>query len=97
MKVKLLRKLHKRYDWYFNKSGFPVLIDHEKKKALLYDVEYCAKRMDYKVEDVDKFVTIPLQEWALRNLKLDLLQEWGWDITRIRYRIAVNKLKRKKP
>lgn len=32
MKTKLLRKLHKKYNWYFNSSKDIVLIDHANKK-----------------------------------------------------------------
>ena len=97
MKTKLLRNLHKRYDWYFNKNGFPVLIDHRKREATLYDVEYCSAKVGYKSDDVDKLVKIPLTTWAMNHFKYDLLNEWGWDYKRKRYKVAIRKLKLKKP
>ena len=97
MKVKVLKKLRKRYDWYFNTDGFPVLIDHIKKTVTLYDVEYLCQRNNYKVEDLPTLVKVEHTEWALRVMKWDLLQEWGWNISRVRYRIATRKLKNKQP
>ena len=90
MKTKLLKKLHKRYNWYFNKDGFPVLIDHIKKEAFVYDVEFLCNRFGYKVEDLPTLVKVPLTEWALRNLKMDILKEYGWSMRRCNYKAAMS-------
>lgn len=95
MKTKLLKKIRKRYEWYFNNDGFPVLIDHYKKSVTLYDVEYCTTRFNYKVEDLPTIVKVPLQEWAIRILKTDILSQYGWNISNVRYKIAVSRLKKK--
>lgn len=95
MKTKLLKKIRKRYEWYFNNDGFPVLIDHDKKSVTLYDVEYCTTRFNYKVEDLPTIVKVPLQEWAIRILKTDILGQYGWNISNVRYKIAVSRLKKK--
>lgn len=95
MKTKLLKKIRKRYEWYFNNDGFPVLIDHYKKSVTLYDVEYCTTRFNYKVEDLPTIVKVPLQEWAIRILKTDILGQYGWNISNVRYKIAVSRLKQK--
>jgi len=95
MRTKLLKKIRKRYEWYFNNDGYPVLIDHYKKLVTLYDVEYCAKRYGYKVEDLPILIKVPLQEWAIRILKTDILGEYGWTIGKVRYKIAVSRLKQK--
>jgi len=95
MKTKLLKKLHKRYSWYFNSSKFPVLIDHDKQIATVYDTEYCCSLAKYKVEDLPTLVKVPLDEWALRAMKFDILQKYGWSITKVYYKLAVNKLKSK--
>ena len=97
MKTKLLKKLRKKYDWYFNADGFPVLINHIKKAVTLYDVEYLCQRMNYKVEDLPTLVRVEHTEWALRNMKRDILQEYGWDMSRVRYKIAIKRLKNKQP
>ena len=96
MKTKLLKKLHKTYDWYFNNDGFPVLINHVKKSATLYDVEYVCERVKYKVEDLPTLVEIPHTEWALRMMKLDILKEYGWDMSHVKYKIATKILKQKR-
>jgi hypothetical protein len=95
MKTKLLKKIRKRYEWYFNNDGFPVLIDHYKKIVTLYDVEYCTTRLGYKVDDLPTIVKVPLQEWAIRILKIDILGQYGWNINNVRYKIAVSRLKQK--
>ena len=96
MKTKLLKKLHKRYDWYFNADGFPVLIDHDKKSVTLYDIEYLCQRTGYKVEELPTLIKVEYTEWALRMMKLDILREYGWSMNTIRYKIAVNRLKTKR-
>lgn len=95
MKTKLLKKLHKRYSWYFNKEGFPVLLNHKKERVILYDIEYCMNLNNYTPEDVLVKIKVPYQEWALRIMKRDILTSFGWDIERVRYKIAKNKLKSK--
>lgn len=88
MKVKLLKKIKKRYNWYFNKAKYPILIDHLSKKAVIYDLEYCIERSGVKIEDVKCEHT----EWALRLLKQDILTKYGWFFTerwnRLNYKLA---------
>jgi hypothetical protein len=95
MKVKLLKKLRKRYDWYFNKNKFPVLIDHKKRSVTIYDLDYLMNRLSYTEESIKQRVQVEHDEWALRWLKTDLLKDYGWDIKRTWYRQAVTKLKHK--
>ena len=96
MKTKLLKKLHKTYDWYFNSDGFPVLINHVKQSVIVYDVEYLCQRMKYKVEDLPTLVKFPHTEWALIMMKLDILLEYGWDMSRVRYKQAIKRFKQKR-
>ena len=95
MRTKLLKKLRKRYVWYFNTNLFPVLIDHNKQKVLVYDVEYLCRRFNYKVEDLSTLITVEHQEWALRVMKLDILSEYGWSMSHVIYKMALRKLKKK--
>ena len=95
MKVKLLKKIHKKYNWYFNKNNFPVLIDHYKKNVELYDLEYMCNRFNYTMEDVKEKVKVDHTEWALRCLKKDILDEYGWNISRVRYKLAIKRYKNK--
>jgi hypothetical protein len=93
MKVKLLKKIKARYNWYFNKDSFPVLIDHKEKRVTIYDLEYMCEYYKYSLEDVKEKVKVPHTEWALRRMKLDLLFEHGYQMNRSIYRIATRKYK----
>jgi hypothetical protein len=97
MKVKLLKKIRKRYNWYFNNEKFPVFIDKVKKTAKIYDLEYMSNRYNYSLEDVKEKVKIDHTEWALRCLKMDIIGPYGWDMSRVRYKLALKKYKRKLP
>lgn len=92
MKTKLLKKLKKKYDWYFNKDGFPVLINHYTKTVVIYDYEFCCNRLHYSHEQAKEMVKVPLQEWALRHFKKDILTVWGWRFDRSVYKKAILKL-----
>jgi hypothetical protein len=52
--------------------------------------------MNYKVEDLPTLVQVSHTEWALRVMKLDILQEYGWEMSRVRYKIATRRLKQKR-
>jgi hypothetical protein len=80
MKVKLLKKLRKRYSWYFNNDNFPVLIDHHNKSVRIYDLEYVSALNKYTLEDVKEKVKVSHDEWALRHLKTDILGKYGWNM-----------------
>ena len=88
MKIKLLKKIRKRYNWYFNKEKYPVLIDHKKKIAKVYDLEYCCKVEDIEVKSVQIFIGCKKTEWALRIMKRDILSQYGWKISRVLYKQA---------
>ena len=66
MKVKLLKKLRKRYAWYFNKNKFPVLIDHKKRSVTIYDLDYLMNKLSYTEEDIKQRIQVEHHEWALR-------------------------------
>ena len=95
MKVKLLKKLHKRYNWYFNNDNFPVLIDHDNKSVRIYDLEYLTKCNEYTLHDVKEKVKVSHHEWALRHLKTDILGQYGWNISKVFYGKAVRRYKSK--
>jgi len=88
MKVKLLKKLRKRYNWYFNKDNFPVLIDHHYKNVTIYDLEYCMGVVKYTLQDVEAKVKVSHTEWALRFLKSDILKDYGWSTQKSLYKKA---------
>jgi hypothetical protein len=53
MNVRLLKKIHKRYDWYFRKDGVPVVIDHLNKALILLDDDHSMMR-PYKNKEVQE-------------------------------------------
>lgn len=93
MKTKLLKKLHKRYNWYFNKEKYPVLIDKVLKKAIVYDFEYCCNQCGIKIEDLDNHVKCDKYEWTLRIMKRKLLSEYGWSFDRSIFKQALKRYK----
>lgn len=95
MKTKLLKKIKKRYNWYFNKENYPVLIDHYTKLVTVYSVEYCAKRNNYTLEQIDELIECGKEEWCLRIMKRDLLERYGWTLNKSVYRLACKNLKNK--
>jgi hypothetical protein len=95
MKVKLLKKLRKRYNWYFNNDNFPVLIDHYKKSVRIYDLEYVSALNRYTLDDVKQKVKVSHDEWVLRCLKTDILGKYGWNIQNSFYKKAVKRYKAK--
>ena len=40
MNIHYLKKIRKRYEWYFNPQGFPVLLDKKLRTVQVYNVEY---------------------------------------------------------
>lgn len=44
MKVKLLKKIRRRYDWYINTKGNPVLYNKLTENYLVIDEEYYKKK-----------------------------------------------------
>ena len=96
MKTKLLRKIRKRYQWYFNKDGYPVLLDMMEETAKLYDLEYCVSFHKYKMEDLPNLIKVSYTEWALRHLKMDILSQHGWSMKRVNFRLASRHLKQRR-
>jgi hypothetical protein len=92
MKAKLLKKLRKKYNWYFNKDGFPILIKHVTKTVIVYDLEYCCNLFAYTPEDLEKYVKVPHQKWALRLLKRDILTRYGYTLDKIFYRKSLQEV-----
>jgi hypothetical protein len=93
MKVKLLKKLRKRYNWYFNNDGFPVLIDHYNKNVTIYDLEYLTYKLKYTIQDLEAKVKVSHTEWALRWLKTDILKDYGWSVHKSFYKKANKRYK----
>jgi len=98
MKTKLLKKIRKRFNWYFNVNGFPVLIDHYYKKVTVYDLEFCMNYNKYSLEDVEAKVKCSHNEWALRHMKQKVFNSIGYnhyDYTSSIYKLAIKRYNKK--
>jgi hypothetical protein len=97
MKTKLLRKVRKRYGWYLNKSGFPVLLDHSKKEVSIIDLDFYKTYFKYEsIQDVRDSIQVSEQEVCWRLLLTIMLETYGFSYSSRWYRIAVNKSKKHK-
>jgi hypothetical protein len=96
MNIKLLKKIRKRYDWYFNKEKYPVLICHNTKEVISIDFEYCTYISNYTLEDVKQKVKIDYTEWALRLMKVRILKNYGITYNNLLYHRINRSLNNKK-
>ena len=95
MKVKLLKKIRKKYNWYFNKEGFPVLINHDKQTATVYNLELACLITNTKIEEVAIKIEVAPTIWCLRLMKRDILGIYGYSFDKSVYKIAIRNYKRK--
>lgn len=92
MKVKLLKKIRKRFTYYWNSKGFPVLVDHYKQQTTVFDVDYCKEIHKYSDEDVATKLEIPVEEWAMRHMKSYVGKYYGKNfMDHLRYRTSVKR------
>ena len=93
MKVKLLKKIRKRFDWYINSKGFPILIDKRKKDSLILDLDEVKNY--YRVDDdfIEKKLQVSVEEWSWRCLKNRILKPFGFSFGNINYTKAVRRSK----
>lgn len=82
MKVKLLKKIRKRFGWYITPSGKYILVDKIKRNYERIDETVLRKR--FNLEDDEKFkkeIEIEIDEWCWRHLKATMLRpfnvEWS--------------------
>lgn len=95
MKTKLLKKIRKRYNWYFNKEGFPILIDNYRLEATIIDLNYCMIFHNIKAHELDSLIRCSHQEWALRTLKIKILSNYGYTLNGAIYKKALKKYREK--
>jgi hypothetical protein len=55
MKTKLLKKVRRRYGWYINYLGFPVLVDYTLANVRVYMERYEDAREGRSAEEFKKF------------------------------------------
>lgn len=94
MKVKLLKKIRKRFDWYINSSGSPILIDKVKRTSSLIDYKSILIHIN-KNEDYLKTIEVDLKEWEWRWLKISMIEEFGYNYNNIIYTSCLNLSKTK--
>lgn len=95
MKTKLLKKIRKRFIWYINSEGFPVIIDKKEKSFGTINLTSLKKYYNYTDDSWKDEIEIDIKEWAWRNLKQRMLKPFGFNITQIWYNKAI-RLSRKR-
>lgn len=95
MKVKLLKKVRKKYGWYFNSDNDPVVLNHKTKRLQVYNLAYCMADSGYDDKKLKARVKIDYKVWALRIAKRDILSEFGYSLEKTWYKAAQRKLNRK--
>ena len=97
MKVKLLKKVRKKYNWYLNSEGFPVLMDYRKKEVSVIDLDYYKRYFKYdSIQEVKDSIQVPEKVVCWRLLLTIMLKDFGYTIGNRWYKIAINKSKRHK-
>lgn len=91
MKVKLLKKIRKRFDWYIDKNGVPILIDKKKKISTRINVNWCKEYLNYTDKDVAEKINVSMEEWCWRWLKTRMLQPFGYNWAEIRDKQIFNR------
>lgn len=85
MKVKLLKKLRKRFSWYYRESDkAPILVDHKNQTVEIYDKE--PSRIGEG--------TISKQEYNDRCFKSDLFFDYLGGRKKYMYRLVLRELKK---
>jgi len=75
MKTKLLRKIRKRFGYYFNKNGWPVLVDHKRETVFIINADEVLRHSDCKTtEEYALRNEVPMELYAWRLLKLKIGQ-----------------------
>lgn len=85
MKTKLLKKVRKRFGYYFRESdGVPILVDHARKKVLALDTV-----------ELPKTLKIPKEEYYWRILKDRMLTPFGYSYDLYMYNYCAKASNRK--
>ena len=75
MKAKLLKKIRKRFKWYYrNSDNIPVVIDTVLKSVRIYSFDNCLTIMNNKKEDIE----ISEEEYIHRTFRINIFKEFGF-------------------
>lgn len=88
MKVKLLRKIRKRFAWYKSTTGNLVLIDHEAQRSMIVDAELLKK--DYTNLKDEEITETVLFNYLKSLMARPFVENF---MTKINYRFAVRRFK----
>ena len=90
MKAKLLKRIRKRFDYYFNKDGEPILIDLSKKEYILINMVFYRQYGNFNsIEDARKSITLSNEKEVLwRLLKDTMLRPFGYKYGNLRFNYA---------
>jgi len=90
MKVKLLKKIRKKYGWFINKYGFPVLVNHQKKTANVIDESYYKDYFGMKQSEEIMDLKVSIYLVCYRLMKTIMMKEFGYSFEHINYTRAKN-------
>lgn len=82
MKVKLLKKIRKRFDWYLRKADkVPIVLDLKEKSHYIFTDETLVVTGKYKDEEsMWKSMEIPIEEFRWRMAKDFMYRKFGYKI-----------------
>jgi hypothetical protein len=91
MKVKLLKKIRKRFDWYLRKTDkVPVVLDLREKTLYMFTNETIVVTGKYKDEEsMLKSIEIPMEEFRWRMAKDFMYKNFGYKIADALFREAI--------
>lgn len=93
MKTKLLRKMHRRFDWYFNSDGDIVLLNKSNKSVFVMDDESLKKY--YKLDTLD--ASCGKEEFKARLIRGYILKNIGMSEDLFLFRRATRAFNRRLP
>ena len=89
MKVKLLKKIRRRFKYWRNSKGKFFLMDHKHKKITKIDMQFAKDNQYYRGK---KYLKVSKEEFLFRILKSKMLNPFGYYFNDTLY----NKFKRRK-
>jgi hypothetical protein len=99
MKVKLLKKIRKRFDYYIRGSdGVPIVLDKQTKEVTIFIIDTLVDLSSHKDEEaLLKSLEVSLDLYRWRTAKGFMYKSFGYTISRLMYREAYRNGKHYKP
>jgi hypothetical protein len=86
MKVKLMKKIRKRFSWFISSNGKFILIDHKLKMTIVYDEEHACKISGISKAEIPDKVQCEVEEWIWRLFKEHMTKPFGYNFNDVLYR-----------